>query len=95
VSVHAGSPLEASRKTRRPPLLQGVCMLFPGFSSFSVLRGAPMLNAAGLFKKLKCYIEWSTGALEYWGTAPVPQADETCRFAPIFHLPIAGFVVTP
>jgi hypothetical protein len=27
----------------------------PGFSSFSVLRGTPMLDASGLSIKLKCY----------------------------------------
>jgi hypothetical protein len=30
-------------------------MRFSGFSSFSVLRGTPMLDASRLFKKLKCY----------------------------------------
>jgi hypothetical protein len=51
--IHTGSVLEGLRKTLRPPLPPGVCMLFSGFSSFSVWRGTPMLDAFGLFKILK------------------------------------------
>jgi hypothetical protein len=41
--------------SRRPPSLPIVCMRFPEYASFSVLRETPMPFSCHHFKKLKCY----------------------------------------
>jgi hypothetical protein len=40
---------------RRPPSLPLVCEVFPGHSSFSVLRETPMAFFCDNFKQLTCY----------------------------------------
>jgi hypothetical protein len=40
---------------RRPPSLPLVCEVFPGHSSFSVLRETPMAFSCDNFKQLTCY----------------------------------------
>ncbi len=43
-------------KIRRPPSLPLVCIVFPDYSSFSVLRETPMPFFCDYFKKLTGYL---------------------------------------
>jgi hypothetical protein len=47
--------MEVPVKLRRPPSLPRIYIVFPAYSSFSVLRGTPMAFFCYYFKKLNCY----------------------------------------
>jgi hypothetical protein len=53
---HQRPCMEVPVKLRRPPSLPLICIVFPDYSSFSVLRETSMTYACELFKKLKRYV---------------------------------------
>jgi hypothetical protein len=48
--------MEVPVKPRRPPSLRLVCIVFPDYSSFSVLRETSMTFFCDYFKKLTGYL---------------------------------------
>jgi hypothetical protein len=68
--------MEMAVTPRRPPLPPLVCMRFPEYASFSVLRETPVPFSSHHFKKLKCYqnpnlIGWQMTKSKTVGLAPL------------------------
>jgi hypothetical protein len=67
--------MELPVTSRRPPLPPLVCMRFPEYASFSVLRETPVPFSRHHFKKLKCYEKCKTPV--WIGTADRLWGDKT------------------
>jgi hypothetical protein len=84
---HLQSCRQVPLKTRRPPSLPLICIVFPAYSSFSVFRETPMASAIHL-KKLKCYHFSTSSRFPHEPCLSYDYANLNSPWSLIFHNPL-------